>query len=372
MNLYEYQGQKILSKFGIKYPFSIIVSSPEEAIIAAKKILEYTENNFWVIKAQIKAGGRGLVGGIKLAKFIKEIFYKSYNLLGMYLITNQTTPFGKLVKYIIISNDIYIKKIIKEYYISFVINRSYDKNIIMYSNEGGELIEEVDTNKIFIDTIHPLLGLQYFQIIKIAFNLKLDRFFINEFIYFISNIYKLYITYDAYILEINPFITNNHIIAVDIKLILDNNALYRHNIQCKFGLNSIQLDGNIGCIVNGAGLAMANMDIVKYSGVCPANFLDIRGTADANIMKNACNIIIKTNICTILINIFGGIVRCDNIAIGIIYAYTIINEFIPPIILRLEGTNSEKSQLIIEQSCLNIYYFITLQEYANIIKEFIK
>lgn len=357
MNLYEYQGQKILSQFGIKYPFSIIVNSSEEAIIAAKKIFENTVNNSWVIKAQITYGGRGKCGGINNSQLVKEIFNKSYKFIGLFLITNQTSILGKLVYNIIISSN--IKKTNQEYYISFIINRTNEKNIMMYSNAGGVFIEEVENNKIFIEEINPIIGLQLFKIRKMSF--KLDIFDLKQLLYFMSNLYHLYIYYYVYLIEINPFITTyNHFFAVDIKIILD--SLYRKPI------NYIKLDGTLGCIVNGAGLSMCTIDIVKKYGVCPANFLDLSVTADTNMMINACNMFIKNKIMAILINIFGGIVRCDKISKCIVYAYTKKKYLIPPIILRLEGTKSAKSTIMIEQSKLNIYSLITLKESAKIIK----
>lgn len=343
MNLHEYQSKEILKSFGIKVPRYVIVDDIENSIELAKKLHKETDTKCFIIKAQIHAGGRGIGGGIKIAKSLKEVKEKVSKILGRHLITPQTTKEGKLVNKVMIAEDIYYegKYEIKEYYISILFDRIKNKNIIIYSNEGGIDIEHIaknNPNKILYEEIDSY-GLQSFQARKIAFNLKLNGQSFNEFIEFLYSLYRAYIKSDATLLEINPLLktSDNHIVAVDAKIIIDDNALFRHNDYLsmrdlkeenpieveasKFGLKFIKLTGNVACVVNGAGLAMATMDMIKLYGGDPANFLDIGGNADKKCIEIAFNIILNDkNVKIIFVNIFGGIVRCDIVSLGIINA----------------------------------------------------
>lgn len=388
MNLHEYQGREILNSFSIETPKGLLASSPEEAVKHAKIIFEKTRKKSLVIKAQILAGGRGKSGGIKIAKNLDEVYQKSKELLGKYLITSQTSGKGKLVKKVLISEDVYIfeKKSIVEYYFSILLDRNLERNIIIYSKEGGINIEE-KSNIIYTEQIDPILGLQLFQTRKIGFNLGLSKDLLSKFNKFLKVIYKAYQCYDSLLLEINPLIINkeNKIIPVDIKMVLDDNALFRHKKYTnynenedindlekkaiKYDLNFIKLDGNVGCMVNGAGLAMATMDMIKLCGGKPANFLDIGGSADRERVKNAFSIILNDkSVKTILINIFGGIVRCDTVAKGVVDSFSKRNIKIP-IIVRLQGTNEKNAKEILDNSKLPIYYTASLKEAANKIRE---
>ncbi|AID37520.1 ADP-forming succinate--CoA ligase subunit beta [Candidatus Walczuchella monophlebidarum] len=394
MNLHEYQGKNILHSFGIKVPLGKVARTPYEAITMAKKITKTTGSNIWIVKAQIHAGGRGKGGGIKMAKSLKEVYEISSKIIGMRLITPQTPKEGKLVHRVMIGQDVYYKgkSEIKEYYISILIDRNKEKNIIMYSQEGGVDIEQIakeSQEQILIEEIDPYFGIFDFQAKKIAFNMKLPTQVFKEFIIFIKTLYKAYVASDASMIEINPLLktSDNKIIAVDTKVVIDDNALYRHpdyaalrdideedpyEVEAaKAGLNFVKLDSNVGCIVNGAGLAMATMDLIKLSGVSPANFLDVGGTVDAHRVEKAVCILLKDKtISAIFINIFGGIVRCDTIAQGIIAANQIIEGGIHvPLIVRLQGTNAKEAKKMIDQSRLCVHYVVTLKEAAAKIKE---
>lgn len=385
MNIHEYQAQKILKTFGIKVPYSILASNIEETVYAAKKVFKKKKKNICVIKAQIHAGGRGKGGGIKIAKSIDDVYKKSSNILGRRLVTNQTNKKGKLVNKVIISE--YVLNYDKEYYVSLFYDRNIYKNIILSSKEGGIEIEDI-SKKIYFQKIDPYIGLQEFQIRKIAFHLKIKYSAFNNFI---KKLYNAYIYYDASIFEINPFlITNdNEILAIDAKVILDDNAFFRNlsykemsdereydllELEAKkAGLNFIKLDGNVACMVNGAGLAMATMDMIKIYGANPANFLDLGGKADSKRIKKGLDLILKDKkVKLILINIFGGIVRCDIVAEGIINFFKKKNKINLPIILRLEGTNVNRAKKIINNSKLHYYYVTSLEEAANKIKVLLK
>ena len=393
MNLHEYQSKEILSKYGVAIQRGIVANTPEEAVSAAKTLSEQTGTGWWVVKAQIHAGGRGKGGGVKLAKSLDEVQSRSNDIIGMQLVTPQTGPEGKKVHHVLIAEDVYYPGAseTKEFYMSVLLNRSNGKNIIMYSTEGGMDIEEVAHNTphlIFKEEIDPLVGLQPFQARKIAFNLGVSGDAFKNMVKFVHSLYNAYTDIDASLFEINPVLktSDDKIIAVDAKVNLDENALYRHKDLAalrdlkeedpteveagQFNLNYVKLDGNVGCMVNGAGLAMATMDIIKLSGGDPANFLDVGGTASAETVKNAFHIILKDpNVKAILINIFGGIVRCDRVANGVVEAYQSIGNIPVPIIVRLQGTNAVEAKKIIDDSGLNVHSAITLQEAADLVRQ---
>ena len=393
MNIHEYQGKSILKSFGVRVQEGILANTAEEAVEAAKKLQEQTNTGWWVIKAQVHAGGRGKGGGVKLAKSLEEVKERASQILGMQLITPQTGPEGKKVHKILVAQDVYYpgESSIKEFYMSVLLNRAAGKNVIIYSTEGGMDIEEVAAHTpelIYHEEIDPIVGLQAYQTRKIAFNLGLSGEAGKEMNRFISSLYKAYDTIDAALFEINPVLktSDNKILAVDAKVNLDDNALYRHpdyaamrdeleedptEVEAaRSNLNYVKLDGNVGCMVNGAGLAMATMDIIKLSGGEPANFLDVGGTANATTVEAAFHIILKDpHVKAILINIFGGIVRCDRVAQGIIDAYHNIGSIQVPIIVRLQGTNANEAKKLIDASGLKVMSVILLQEAADLIKE---
>ena len=393
MNLHEYQGKELLNSFGVRIQRGIVATTPEEAVDAAKKLQTDTGTNWWVIKAQVHAGGRGKGGGVKLAKSLKEVNSISHDILGMKLITPQTTKEGKLVHQVLIAEDVYYPgdSETSEFYISVLLNRSNGRNMIMYSTEGGMDIEAVAENTphlIFYEEIDPKVGLTGFQCRKIAFNLGLSGIAFKEMVSFIRALYTAYDKTDSTLFEINPVLktSDNKIMAVDSKVTLDNNALFRHKDYIdlrdkreedpteveagEYGLNFVKLDGNVGCMVNGAGLAMATMDIIKMAGGNPANFLDVGGTADAKRVEQAFRIILKDpEVKAILVNIFGGIVRCDRVAQGIVDAYNNIGEINVPLIIRLEGTNAIEAKKLIDVSGLKAESVILLQEAADKVTE---
>jgi succinyl-CoA synthetase beta subunit len=396
MNIHEYQGKSILKSFGVAIQEGIIADTVEQAVEAAAALTKQTGTNFWVIKAQIHAGGRGKGGGVKLAKSLDEVKEKATAILGMQLITPQTGPQGKKVNKILIAQDVYYPGESKtaEFYMSVLLNRQEGKNIIMYSTEGGMDIEELaekTPERIFKEEVDPATGLQPFQARKIAFNLGLSGNAFKEMTRFVTALYKAYDSCDASLFEINPVLktADNKIIAVDAKVNLDENALYRHpdyaamrdkleedptEVEAsEHDLNYVKLDGNVGCMVNGAGLAMATMDIIKLAGGEPANFLDVGGTANAARVEQAFRIILKDpNVKAILVNIFGGIVRCDRVAQGIVDAYKNIGQIPVPIIVRLQGTNAEEAKAIIDKSGLKVFSAIQLKEAAALVKEKLK
>lgn len=340
MNLHEYQGKSILSSFGVKVPLEILAETVEEAVAAAKEINEKTGSTVFAVKAQIHAGGRGKGGGVKIAKSMDEVKTFADQILGMMLITPQTSAEGKLVRKILISQNVYYDGPSKpeEFYMSVLLNRATGRNMIMYSTEGGMDIEKVAEETpelIFTEEIDPATGILPFQTRKIAFNLGLSGAAFKDMTKFVAALYKAYVGSDSSLFEINPVFktADDQIMAADAKVTLDENALYRHKdyaemrdlseenpveVEAKeVGLNYVDLDGNVGCMVNGAGLAMATMDLIKQAGGEPANFLDVGGTADAKRVEEAFRIILKDdNVAAILINIFGGIVRCDRVAQG--------------------------------------------------------
>ena len=393
MNLHEYQGKNLLASFGVRIQRGIVASSSEEAVNAAKQLNKDTGTNWWVIKAQIHAGGRGKGGGVKLAKSIDEVKSISDQILGMHLITPQTSSSGKLVNQVLIAEDVYYpgESETDEFYMSVLLNRSTGRNMIMYSTEGGmdiETVAEETPHLIFTEEINPSLGLQSFQCRKIAFNLGLSGTAFKEMTKFVYSLYQAYVNTDSSLFEINPVLktSDNKIMAVDSKVTLDDNALYRHKDYVslrdkreedpteveagEYGLNFVKLDGNVGCMVNGAGLAMATMDIIKMAGGNPANFLDVGGTADAKRVEQAFRIILKDKaVRVILVNIFGGIVRCDRVAQGIVDAYNNIGKIDIPLIVRLQGTNAQEAKKLIDESGLEVESVILLQEAADKVAE---
>ncbi len=400
MNLHEYQGKSILKSFGVAIQEGIVIDKAEDAISAAEKLNKETGTTWFVVKAQIHAGGRGKgtveetgSHGVVIAKGIDQVEEKVRGILGGHLETLQTNGKGKKVNKVLIAQDVYYPgpSEIKEFYMSVLLDREQGKNVIIYSTEGGMDIEHVAEHtpeKIFKEFIDPHLGLQGFQARKIAFNLGLSGSAFKEMVRFVSSLYKAYIGVDASMFEINPLFktADDKIIAVDSKVTLDGNGLFRHpdyaamrdkseedptEVEAdEVGLNFVKLDGNVGCMVNGAGLAMATMDIIKLSGGNPANFLDVGGTADAERVEKAFGIILKdTNVKAILINIFGGIVRCDRVAQGVVDAYKNMGEIPVPIIVRLQGTNAVEAKKLIDESGLNVHSAVLLQEAADKVKE---
>lgn len=393
MNLHEYQGKEILNSFGVRIQRGIVASTTDEAVAAAKQLNEETGTSWWVVKAQVHAGGRGKGGGVKLAKSLDDVKNIANDILGMHLVTPQTSAEGKLVHQVLIAEDVYYpgESETSEYYMSVLLNRSTGRNMIMYSTEGGMDIEEVadkTPHLIFTEEIDPKVGLQGFQCRKIAFNLGLGGTAFKEMTKFVSALYAAYDGIDAALFEINPVLktSDDKILAVDSKVALDGNALFRHKDYAalrdkreedpteveagEYGLNFVKLDGNVGCMVNGAGLAMATMDIIKQAGGNPANFLDVGGTADAARVEQAFRIIMKDEgVKAILVNIFGGIVRCDRVAQGVVDAYKNIGEINIPIIVRLQGTNAVEAKKLIDESGLKVISAILLQEAADKVKE---
>ena len=393
MNLHEYQGKDLLSSFGVRIQRGVVASTADEAVKAAEKLNQETGTSWWVVKAQIHAGGRGKGGGVKLAKSIEEVKSISEQILGMHLITPQTSSEGKLVNQVLIAEDVYYpgESETDEFYMSVLLNRSTGRNMIMYSTEGGmdiETVAEETPHLIFTEEIDPSLGLQSFQCRKIAFNLGLSGNAFKEMTKFVYSLYKAYVNTDSSLFEINPVLktSDNKIMAVDSKVTLDDNALFRHKDYAElrdkreedpteveageYGLNFVKLDGNVGCMVNGAGLAMATMDIIKMAGGNPANFLDVGGTADAKRVEQAFRIILKDKaVKAILVNIFGGIVRCDRVAQGIVDAYKNIGKIDIPLIVRLQGTNATEAKKLIDDSGLEVESVILLQEAADKVAE---
>ncbi|QQL50966.1 ADP-forming succinate--CoA ligase subunit beta [Mucilaginibacter ginkgonis] len=393
MNIHEYQGKAILKSFGVRVQEGIVADTVEEAVTAAQKMKEDFGSDWVVVKAQIHAGGRGKGGGVKVAKNIDDVKEKAGAILGMQLVTPQTGPEGKKVNKVLIAQDVYYpgESETKEFYISVLLDRAKGRNIIMYSTEGGMDIEEVahsTPEKIFKEEIDPKVGLQGFQARKIAFNLGVSGDAFKDMVKFITALYRAYDATDSSQFEINPVLktSDNKILAVDAKVNIDDNALYRHadyaalrdtdeedptEVEAgKSNLNYVKLDGNVGCMVNGAGLAMATMDIIKLAGGEPANFLDVGGTANAQTVKAGFNIILSDpNVKAILINIFGGIVRCDRVAQGVIDAYNEIGNIPVPIIVRLQGTNAKEAKELIDNSGLQVYSAILLKEAADIVKD---
>jgi len=395
MNLHEYQGKQLLRKFHVPTPEGILIEKASHAAEAAEKLGQLTGTEKWAVKAQIHAGGRGKGGGVKIAENLEQVINHSSNILGMQLVTPQTGTQGKLVRKVLIEQNIFYpgESEIQEFYMSIMLDRAEKKNVIIYSPRGGmdiEAVAEETPEYIFKEYIDPAMGIQGYQCRRIAFNLGLTGDAWKNMVRFAQLLYNAYVGTDASLLEINPVMktSDNKVIAADCKVSVDENALYRHpdifamrdifeedptEVEAKkSGLNYVKLDGNVGCMVNGAGLAMATMDIIKLSGGDPANFLDVGGTADAKRVENAFRIILQDpNVKAILVNIFGGIVRCDRVANGIVDAYKNIGDINIPIIVRLQGTNAEEAKEIIDRSGLKVYSAIRLEEAAMMIKELV-
>jgi len=394
MNLHEYQGKNILNQFGVKIQRGYVASTPDEAVAAAKTLTEETGTAWHVIKAQVHAGGRGKGGGVKLAKSLDEVQSVSDQIIGMQLITPQTSAEGKTVHQVLVAEDVYYPGPIEtdEFYMSVLLNRTSGRNMIMYSTEGGmdiETVAEETPHLIFTEEIDPATGLLPFQARRVAFNLGLSGAAFKDMTKFVAALYTAYIKSDASLFEINPVLktSDEKIMAVDAKVTIDDNALFRHKDYLELrdtreenpieveadalGLNYVDLDGNVGCMVNGAGLAMATMDLIKQAGGDPANFLDVGGTADAARVEAAFRIILKDpSVKAILINIFGGIVRCDRVAQGVVDAYKNMGDAINvPIIVRLQGTNADIAKELIDNSGLDVQSAVEFQEAADKVQE---
>src|SRR5210317_2359818 len=394
MNLHEYQGKEILASFGVGVQRGVVAQTPKEAVEAAKQLTAETGTGWHVIKAQVHAGGRGKGGGVKLAKSIEEVEQIAGQIIGMNLITPQTSAEGKKVHQVLIAEDVYYPgdSEPEEYYMSVLLNRANARNMIMYSTEGGMDIEKVaekTPHLIFTEEIDPAVGLMPFQARRIAFNLGLSGQAFKEMTKFVASLYKAYVESDSSLFEINPVLktSDDKILAVDAKVTIDDNSLFRHKdyvnlrdlreenpieVEAKeVGLNYVDLDGNVGCMVNGAGLAMATMDLIKQAGGDPANFLDVGGTADAARVETAFRLILKDpDFKAILVNIFGGIVRCDRVAQGIVDAYKNMGDAIKvPIIVRLQGTNADIAKELIDSSGLNVLSATAFQEAADKVQE---
>jgi succinyl-CoA synthetase beta subunit len=393
MNIHEFQGKSLLRAYNVEIQEGFVAETPDQAVMVADQLKEKFGSDFFVVKAQIHAGGRGKGGGVKLAKSIEEAGILASKMLGMQLVTPQTGPNGKKVNRVLIAQDVYYKgkSEPREFYISILLNRNSGRYTIMYSPDGGMSIEEVaekTPDRIFTEEIDPGIGLQPFQCRNIAFNLGLSGISFKNMQKFMEGIYETFMGCDAQLLEINPVLktSDDRILAVDCKMVLDDNALFRHpdlgamrdiseedpvEVEAgNFNLNFVKLDGNVGCMVNGAGLAMATMDIIKLSGGSPANFLDVGGGANAKTVEAGFNIILKDpEVRAILINIFGGIVRCDRVANGVVEAYKSIGKIHVPVIVRLQGTNAEEAKKIIDESGLSVYSVTSFSEAAQKVRE---
>lgn len=395
MNIHEYQGKGILKSFGVKIQEGMVADTPEKAVDAAKELKAQTGTPMWVVKAQIHAGGRGKGGGVKLAKTLDEVRELAKDMIGMTLVTHQTGPEGKIVSKVLIAQDVYYpgEEETAEFYMSVLLNRQTGRNIIMYSTEGGVEIEKVaeeTPHLIFKEEVDPKVGIMPFQARRVAFNLGLSGNAFKDMVKFVMALYTAYDKTDSSMFEINPVLktTDGQILAVDCKVNLDDNALYRHKdyqelrdlseedpseVEAgKYNLNFVKMDGNVGCMVNGAGLAMATMDIIKLSGGDPANFLDVGGTANAETVEAGFRIILKDpSVKAILLNIFGGIVRCDRVAQGVVDAYKSIGDIKVPVIVRLQGTNAEEGAELIDKSGLQVHSAISLQDAADLVQELV-
>jgi succinyl-CoA synthetase beta subunit len=393
MNIHEFQGKSLLRAYNVDIQEGFIAETPDQAVIVAKQLREKFGSEYFVVKAQIHAGGRGKGGGVKLAKSIEEAGQLTSKMIGMQLVTPQTGPEGKKVNRVLIAQDVYYKgeAEIKEFYVSILLNRDKGRYTLMYSPDGGMSIEEVAEkapDRIFTEEINPAAGLLPFQCRNIAFNLGLSGAAFKNMLKFLDGIYDTFTGCDAQLLEINPVLktSDNRILAVDCKLILDDNALFRHHELAEmrditeedpveveagsYNLNFVKLEGNVGCMVNGAGLAMATMDIIKLSGGSPANFLDVGGGANSKTVEAGFRIILKDPaVKAILINIFGGIVRCDRVANGVVEAYRTIGKIKVPVIVRLQGTNAEEAKQIIDKSGLMVYSATSFREAASKVRE---
>ena len=396
MNLHEYQGKELLKSYGVQIQEGILALNEHQAVDAAKKLKELYNSDWCVVKAQIHAGGRGKGGGVKLAKSPEQAGELAGQIIDMMLITPQTPPEGKKVRKVLIAQDVYYPgpSETREFYISILTDRGRGGNVIIYSPDGGMDIEKVAAEtpeRVFTELIDPLLGLRPFQAAKIAFNLGLSGQAFKQMVHFVDRLYAAFLGSDANLFEINPCLktSDDRIIAVDAKVALDDNGLFRHpNLEAlrdtgeedptdvearMYDLNYVKLDGNVGCMVNGAGLAMSTMDLIKLSGGEPANFLDVGGTADAQRVENAMRIILKDqHVKAILINIFGGIVRCDRVAQGVVDAYKSIGHIPVPVIVRLQGTNADIAKKIIDESGLQVMGATEFQEAADLVAKVLK
>ena len=395
MNLHEYQGKEILAGYGVRIQRGKVAQTPAEAVEVAKQLTEETGTSWYVVKAQVHAGGRGKGGGVKLAKGIDKVEEVAASIVGMQLVTHQTSAEGKKVHQVLVAEDVYYpgESETSEFYMSVLLNRSTGRNMIMYSTEGGmdiETVAEETPHLIFTEEIDHKVGLTGFQARKIAFNLGLSGAAFKDMTKFVTALYRAYEGADASLFEINPVLktSDDKILAVDAKVTIDDNALYRHKDIAEMrdtreeeaieveageaGLNFVKLDGNVGCMVNGAGLAMATMDIIKMAGGNPANFLDVGGTADAARVEQAFRIILRDqNVKAILVNIFGGIVRCDRVAQGVVDAYKNMGNINVHIIVRLQGTNAVEAKKLIDESGLEVHSAIALQEAADLVQELV-
>lgn len=391
MNLHEYQGKELLKSYGVKIQEGIVAHTAEEAVAAAQQLKALYNSDWCVVKAQVHAGGRGKGGGVKLAKSPEQAGTLAQQMIGMRLITPQTSAEGKLVSKVLVAQDVFYPgpSDPREFYISILNDRTSGTNVIIYSPDGGMDIEKVaeeTPDRVYKEFIDPLLGLRPFQAQKVAFHLGLSGQAFKEMVDFVQKLYAAFLGSDASMFEINPCLktSDDHIIAVDAKVSLDDNALYRHkdleaqrdtleedprDVEAQeYDLNYVKLDGNVGCMVNGAGLAMATMDLIKLSGGEPANFLDVGGTADAQRVENAMRFILQDpNVKAILINIFGGIVRCDRVAQGVVDAYKAIGDIPVPVIVRLQGTNADIAKKIIDESGLKVMGAVEFQEAADLV-----
>lgn len=386
MKIHEYQGKEILKKYGVPVPQGGVAFSVDEAVAVAQKL----GGSVWVVKAQIHAGGRGKGGGVKVAKSINEVRQYASQILGMQLVTHQTGPEGKIVKRLLIEQGI---SIAKELYVGITLDRARSQNVVMASTEGGVEIEKVAAEmpeKILKEAVSPTIGFREFQARKLAFGLGLSGDALKNAVKFLIALYKAYEESDASLAEINPLVitTDGQVIALDAKMNFDDNALFRHpDIEAmrdlneedpleieasKSNLNYIKLDGNVGCMVNGAGLAMGTMDIIKLAGGEPANFLDVGGGANVETVSNGFRIILSDkNVKAILINIFGGIVRCDRVANGVVQAAKNVDVHIP-VVVRLEGTNAKEAREILAYSGLDFAVAGSLQEAAEKVTQAIR
>lgn len=393
MNIHEFQGKSLLRAYDVAIQEGFVAETPDQAVMVAGQLHEKFGCDWFVVKAQIHAGGRGKGGGVKLAKSAEEAGILASKMIGMQLVTPQTGPEGKRVNRVLVAQDVYYKgeSDIREFYISVLLDRNRSRYTIMYSPDGGMSIEEVaekTPERIFTEEINPLTGLQGFQCRNIAFNLGLSGTAFKNMLKFLAGVWETFDGCDAQLLEINPVLktSDDKILAVDCKVVLDDNALFRHpdlegmrdiceedpfEVEAgKSNLNFIKLDGNVGCMVNGAGLAMATMDIIKLSGGAPANFLDVGGGANAKTVEAGFRIILKDSaVKAILINIFGGIVRCDRVANGVVEAYKSIGQINVPVIVRLQGTNAEEAKKIIDDSGLAVLSATSFKEAAEKIKQ---
>ena len=397
MNVHEYQAKEILSSFGVRIQRGKVAQNTKDALMVAKALSQETGTSSFVIKAQIHAGGRGKGGGVKLAKGIDKVEEVAGSILGMDLVTPQTPSEGKRVHQVLIAEDVYYPgdSEPEEYYMSVLLNRSTGRNMIMYSTEGGvdiETVAEETPHLIFTEDVNPAVGLMPFQARRVAFNLGLSGNGFKEMVRFVTSLYKAYVQSDSSLFEINPVLktSDDKILAVDAKVSLDDNALFRHKdyqalrdlreespveVEAKeVGLNYVALNGNVGCMVNGAGLAMATMDLIKQAGGEPANFLDVGGTADAARVETAFRLILKDpKVKAILVNIFGGIVRCDRVAQGIVDAYKNMGDSIQvPIIVRLQGTNADIAKGLIDNSGLAVHSAVLFQEAADKVQDVLR